>query len=136
MANKERLQFRDAAVASGLVTAAQIDSAIAEVAASVLSESSLASEAPIAHDQVSDDKFSNNKASDRTKTEDSPVDQVTDYELAAELVRRGDLTQYQAAQLRSGQKKFHLKDVQSLALCHPVSVGFSASPFFRHRYEQ
>ncbi|MCH2131425.1 MAG: serine/threonine protein kinase [Pirellulaceae bacterium] len=110
MANKERLQFRDAAVASGLVTAAQIDSAIAEVAASVLSESSLASEAPIAHDQVSDDKFSNNKASDRTKTEDSPVDQVTDYELAAELVRRGDLTQYQAAQLRSGQKKFHLKD--------------------------
>ena len=90
---KEQTRFRDAAIASGLVTAAQMDSAVADVAASVLRDEALSHVA-----------FSSGTS------DESMIDQVTDYELASELVKRGDLTQYQAAQLRSGQKKFHLKD--------------------------
>ena len=94
MVKKERLTFRDAALASGLVTATQMESTMTELAASVLSGSPRQANTP--HNETFIGSITG--------------EDVTDEELASELVKRGDLTPYQVAQLKSGQKKFHLKD--------------------------
>ena len=109
MVKKSSGTFRDAALASGLVTSKQLENALVDIAEIVSND--LPDQADGSQQDTDDDDVSIDDVS------------ITDEKLAAALIKRGDLTPYQAGQLQSGQKKFHLKDYRILDFVGKGGMG-------------
>jgi len=101
---KSSVTFRDAALASGLVTSEQLKNALVEITEIVSND--LPNQADGSRQDMDDDDVS-----------------IADEKLATALIKRGDLTPYQAGQLQSGQKKFHLKDYRILDFVGKGGMG-------------